>query len=131
VDLIRNLFEGLLVADETGTLAPAGADSYQVSSDGLVYTFTLNPRARWSDGKPVTARDYEFAWKRNVDPRTQSLYAPALFPIKNAERINRQGAAPSTLGVQALDDRTVQVTLERPTAYFPWLVATWTYYPLR
>ncbi len=131
IDLIRNLFEGLLVADDTGALVPAEAESYEVSADGLTYTFVISSKARWSDGTPVRAADYEFAWKRNVDPRTQSLYAPALFPIKNAERINRQGASPSMLGVRAVDDHTLKVTLERPIAYFPWLVATWTYYPLR
>lgn len=131
VELIRNLFDGLLVADAQGKLTPAGAESFEVSADRLTYTFTLNRRARWSDGRPVTAGDYAFAWRRNVDPRKQSPYAPALFPLKNAEQINRHGGSPSDLGVRVIDDYTLEATLERPTAYFPWLVATWTYFPLR
>src|SRR5262249_15000681 len=94
------------------------------------YTFQLRDGLRWSDGQPVTARDYEYAWKRAITPATASDYANSLYPVLNAVRIHKQGADPSTLGVRAPDDRTLVVQLEEPAGYFLALATTWTLYPL-
>jgi oligopeptide transport system substrate-binding protein len=130
IDVISQLFEGLVAFDDQGTIHPVQAQAWQVSDDGRQYTFQLREGLRWSDGQPVTARDYEYAWKRNIDPKTASDYANALYPIRNAERIHQQGGDPNTLGVRAVDDRTLAVQLEEPAAYFLRLAATWTLFPL-
>ena len=130
VDVITQLFEGLVAFDDQGNVSGVEAQGWQVSDDGRTYTFQLRDGLRWSDGQPVTARDYEYAWKRNVDPKTASDYANVLYPIRNAERIHKQGADPNTLGVRAVDDRTLAVQLEEPAAYFLRLASTWTLYPL-
>jgi oligopeptide transport system substrate-binding protein len=130
IDPIYQLFEGLVGYDEQGNVSGVQAQGWQVSEDGRTYTFQLREGMRWSDGRPVTAADYEYAWKRNVDPKTASDYANVLYPIQNAERINTGGADPATLGVRAVDDRTLVVQLEQPAAYFLRLASTWTLYPL-
>jgi oligopeptide transport system substrate-binding protein len=131
IEVITQLFEGLVAFDDKGTIRGLGAEKWDVSQDGLIYTFTLRQGPKWSDGKPVTAQDYVWAWQRNVDPKTASPYANTLFPVKNAEAINEGNMEPSTLGVQARDDRTLVVTLEKPAAYFLRLASTWTLMPLR
>ncbi|MBI4492380.1 MAG: peptide ABC transporter substrate-binding protein [Chloroflexi bacterium] len=131
IPVVQLLFEGLLAVDEQGKLGPRGAQRWEVSPDGLTYTFFLDPRARWSDGQAVRADDYVFAWQRNVDPATRSPYAPVLFALKNGAAINSGRLRPDQLGVRARDDQTLVVSLESPAPYFPSLVATWTYFPLR
>jgi oligopeptide transport system substrate-binding protein len=131
VEVINQLFEGLVGFDDTGRISGLGAESWSISGDGLTYTFTLRPSATWSDGKPVVAGDYVWAWRRNVDPATASPYANALFPVSNARAINDGTMPTSALGVQARDDHTLVVTLEKPAAYFLRLAATWTLMPLR
>src|SRR5581483_7438761 len=88
IDIIMQLFDPLVAYDPTGTPSGAGAESWTVSPDGLTYTFTLRQGPTWSDGVPVMAADYAYAWKRNVSPAVASPYANALFPIKNAQAIN-------------------------------------------
>jgi oligopeptide transport system substrate-binding protein len=107
------------------------AESWERSADGLTYTFHLREGAKWSDGKPVVAGDFEWAWKRNVDPRTASAYATSLAPLRNAERILAEELPPDDLGVNAQDDRTLVVTLERPAVHFLRLASTWPLMPLR
>ena len=131
IDVVTQLFEGLIAFDDGAEPIGLGAEQVTVSDDGLTYTFTLREEPRWSDGKPVTAQDYEWAWKRNVDPRTASDYATRFYPIKNAARIHRENLDPRELGVVAVGDRTLVVTLEQPAAYFLRLVASWTMVPLR
>ena len=131
VEVIAQIFEGLVTFDDKGTVSGLGAEKWEISPDGLTYTFTLRQGPKWSDGKPVTARDYAWAWKRNVDPKTASPYAKTLFPVKNAAAINDGTIEPEELGVQAKDDRTLVVTLEKPAAYFLRLASTWTLMPLR
>ena len=131
IDVVRQTFEGLVTFDEKGALIGLGAEKWDVSADGLTYTFTLRQGPKWSDGKSVTAQDYAWAWKRNVDPKTASPYANTLYPIKNAQPINDGQLDPEQLGVQARDDRTLVVTLEKPAAYFMRLASTWTLMPLR
>jgi oligopeptide transport system substrate-binding protein len=131
VDIIAQIFEGLVAYDDKGTISGLGAEKWDISPDGLTYTFTLRQGPQWSDGKPVTAKDYEWAWKRNVDPKTASDYATTLYPIKNAVKIHKEGLEPNELGVVARDDRTLVVTLEQPASYFLRLASTWTMMPLR
>jgi len=130
LDIIWQLFEGLVNFDDQGNVYGVHAERWSVSDDGRTYTFQLREGLRWSDGRPLTASDYEYAWKRNIAPATASDYANVLYPIANAQRIHKEGADPSTLGVRAVDDRTLVVQLEEPAAYFLRLAATWTYFPL-
>ncbi len=131
IDLIGQLFEGLLGWDEKGEPVPLGAESWDVSADGLAYTFKLRPGVAWSDGRPVVAHDYEWAWKRVVDPKTGSDYASMLYPVKNAARIHREGLDVGQLGVTSPDDQTLVVTLEQQAAFFTRLVSSWTLVPVR
>lgn len=127
--VLGHVMEGLLRYDAGGGLAPGVAERWEIGAAEAV--FHLRADARWSDGSPVTAHDFVFAWRTALDPATASEYAFILFPVRNAEAIN-QGRLPSTaLGVTAVDDRTLRVDLERPTAYFDKLVAFTTYYPVR
>lgn len=129
--LVVQLFEGLTELDRDGLPAPLGAEKWEAADEGRTYTFTLRGDRAWSDGTPVTAADYEWAWRRAIDPRTASDYAALLYPIKNAARIHTERLDPQLLGVTARDDRTLVVRLEEPLAHFPVLTALWTYAPLR
>jgi oligopeptide transport system substrate-binding protein len=124
------VFEGLVtVSWKDGTLEPAMAQSYQANADATVWTFKMRPGMKWSDGTPLTAKDFEYAWRRVVDPKTASIYTASLAGVKNALDIVK-GAMPTTaLGAKALDDATFEVTMNEPTPYFPLLAATWTCYP--
>jgi len=113
-----DLFEGLLVPDGGDGYIPGAAERWEVSPDGLVYTFHLRPNGKWSDGTPVTAHDFVFSWRRVVDPATQSRYAHFLWPVKNAEEITNGKMPPDQLGVRAVDDYTFEVVLRSPAPYF-------------
>ena len=128
--VITNTFEGLYRNKGNGELEPAMAESYTVSDDGLVYTFTLRD-AKWSDGEPVTANDFVFAWRRVVDPATASEYGYIMAPIKNATAITASEMAVEELGVKAIDDKTLEVTMEYPCGYFLDLTGFPTLMPLR
>jgi oligopeptide transport system substrate-binding protein len=117
-NILRNLFEGLMVLDPSGRVAPGVAESFSISEDGVTYTFRLRDDAKWSNGEPVTARDFVYSLRRIEDPRTRSQYAEVLYPIKNAQEVNTGKAALTELGVAAPDDRTVEITLKAPTPYF-------------
>jgi oligopeptide transport system substrate-binding protein len=129
--VIAQIFEGLVGFDDSGKIIARGAEKWEISPDGLVYTFSLRQGPRWTDGVPVTAQHYEWAWRRNIDPNTASDYATTLYPIRNAVRIHKEGLDPGQLGVRAVDDRTLEVTLEQPAAFFLRLASTWTMMPLR
>jgi ABC-type oligopeptide transport system substrate-binding subunit len=115
-DVLYDLFEGLLTYDPTGALIPGAAESWSVSGDGLTYVFNLRD-AQWSNGDPVRAGDFVFSFRRLLDPATGAEYANLYYPLKNAQAINQGKASPDTLGVRARDDRTLEITLERPTPY--------------
>ena len=117
-NILRDLYEGLVIYDSAATVIPGAAESWQVSADGTVYTFTLREEARWSNGDPVTAGDFVYSFRRIMDPATGARYASILYPVLNAEDVNAGDADATELGVQALDDRTLQITLEAPTPYF-------------
>lgn len=127
--VLGHVTEGLIKNGEGGKLAPGVAERWEITDTGA--TFWLRPDARWSDGKPVTAHDFVFAWRKAVDPKTASEYATIFFAIKNAEAIN-QGKAPlSSLGVTAVNDLTLRVELVRPVPYFDKLMVFKSYNPIR
>lgn len=126
------LFEGLCALDErTSQPVPGTAAKWDVSADGLTYTFHLRPSARWSNGDPVTAHDFVTSWRRALAPSLAAEYAYLLYPLKHAEALNTgQQSDFTTLGAVALDDHTLRVTLERPTPYLPALTAQPVWFPV-
>src|SRR5690606_7384851 len=96
----RDLFEGLIAELPSGELTPGVAERWDISNDGLRYTFYLRKNARWSNGDPVTAHDFVFSWRRLVDPMTASNYSLMLAPITNAEAIIRGDLPPEELAVR-------------------------------
>ena len=124
------IFEGLTGLDENNNPVPAVAERWEVSPDGLKYVFYLRPDAKWSNGDPVTAQDFEYAWKTALSPELASSYAYQLFYLKNGEAYNTNKADVSDVGVKALSDTVLEVTLEKPTPYFLSLTAFHTYYPV-
>ncbi len=130
--IISNLFEGLTTTDPKDlSPRPGMAASWTISRDGLMYTFKLRD-ARWTDGKPVTAHDFVYAWERVLNPKTGAKYAQQLYQyVKNADDYNKGRITDfSQVSVKALDDRTLQVTLKCPTAYFLDLTSFYTLYPV-
>ncbi|MFQ5898641.1 MAG: ABC transporter substrate-binding protein [Candidatus Methylomirabilia bacterium] len=126
------LYEGLLSYDpKTTRPVPGVAEKWEISKDGKTYTFHLRD-AKWSDGKAVTAYDFEYAWKRVLDPATASDYAHQLYYIKGAKEYNTgESGNPDTVAVTAKDDKTLVVELENPTPFFLDLMPFFTYYPVR
>ncbi|MBB3773702.1 oligopeptide transport system substrate-binding protein [Angulomicrobium tetraedrale] len=116
--ILRDLFEGLVMQDATANLIPGAAASWTVSPDGTVYTFKLRPDATWSNGEPLTAEDFVYSLRRLEDPATGAEYASMLYVIKNGEEVNTGKAKPETLGVRAVDPKTLEITLKSPTPYF-------------
>ena len=119
-DIVRDLFEGLFNQDAKGNLVPGVATSYDVSDDKLTYTFHLRDNAKWSDGKPVTAGDFVYAWRRLADPETASPYQwfIDIMSLKNGSEVQAGELPVEELGVKALDDQTLEVTLSQPIPYF-------------
>jgi len=132
VNIAYCLFEGLTKLDaKTCVPAPALASSWDVSSDGKVYTFHLRQSARWSDGDPVTADDFVYSFHRILSPAFAAGYSYMLWPIRNAEAFNAGRLSDfSQVGAKALDSHTLQVTLERPTPYLPALASHNTWLPV-
>lgn len=129
--ILVNAFEGLTSLDEKNQAVPGVAEKWEASEDGLKYTFHLRKDAKWSDGKPVKAQDFEYAWKRALKPETAAEYAYQMYYLKNGENYNKGKAKIDEVGVKATDDYTLEVTLENPTAYFLALLAFPTYAPVR
>ncbi len=127
--VMRNVFEGLYNLGEGNKPVPGVAKSHEVSGDKTKYTFHLRD-SKWSNGTPVTAKDFVFAWQRAVDPATASEYAFLFFDIKNATKINNKELPADQLGVKAVDDHTFEVELERPVPYFISLTAFPTFLPI-
>ncbi|WP_052365091.1 peptide ABC transporter substrate-binding protein [Halotalea alkalilenta] len=115
--ITRELFEPLLGYDAQGELIPGLAARWEVSDDGKTYRFHLR-EAQWSDGREITAADAVFALRRLLAPQTAAYNANLYYPIEGAEAVNRGEATPDTLGVEALDERTLEIRLTQPTAYF-------------
>lgn len=128
--ILENVFEGLMTFDENGELVEGMAESYELSEDELTYTFTLRDGITWSNGDPVTAEDFEFTWKRALDPELGANYANILYYIEGGEAYNTGEGSRDDVAVKAVDEKTLEVTLERPTAYFLELTAFYTYFPV-
>ena len=129
-NLIANTMEGLYRLDKDGNAVPALAEGEpELTEDETVYTFKLRD-SEWSNGEPVTANDFVYAWQRAVDPATGSQYAYIMNTIKNAEAINTGDLPKEDLGVKAVDDKTLEVTLERPDPSFLSLTSFGTFTPI-
>lgn len=137
--VIAHVFEGLTVLGPNMEVEPGVAERWDVSEDGLTYDFYLRDDAYWSDGVPVTAHDFIYAWTRVLEPETASLYSFIMMAIEGAEAYNtwdpdktdEPKPSPDTLGFQAIDDHHIRIQLIRPVPYFLQLTAFMTYMPLR
>lgn len=131
-DVVRDLFEGLMNQDAAGNLIPGVATGYTVSDDKTVYTFTLRDNAKWSNGDPVIAGDFVYAWRRAASPELASPYSwyIELMSIENASAVIAGDMDPSELGVTAIDDTTLEVRLSQPLPYFAQMVTHGTTFPV-
>jgi len=121
---VAALWAGLMKCTVNFEPVPYVASKVASNADGSVWTFTIRKDSKWSDGSPCTARDFEYSWKRQLDPATAAPYSSFLYDIKNAEAFNKkQVTDPGQVGVRAKDDWTLEVTLEGPRGYFPVLAA--------
>ncbi len=132
--ILNNTFEGLVTySSEDGSLIPGEAESWTISDDGVVYTFTLRDGLKWSDGSDHTAQDYVYAMKRILDPNTGARYVDFLLTyIAGApEYYEDNSLGFDTVGVKALDDKTLELTLSGPAPYFLDILTRWTFSPLQ
>lgn len=136
--VIVNLFEGLYKLDENNKAIPGVAEDVKISDDGKTYTFKLKDGLKWSNGDPITAKDFEYAWKRVIDPTVAAEYAYQMSYIKNADEVNQNKdidgdgkiASMDDVGVKAVDDTTLEVNLTEPCSYFLELTAFPCYFPV-
>ena len=128
--VLDHTFEGLMKRSQEGLIVEGIAEKYTLADDDVTYTFTLRDDAKWSNGEKVTAQDFEFAWKRVLDPNLKAEYAYQMFYLKNGAKYNSGEAKSEDVGVKAIDEKTLQVVLETPTAYFLEMAAFYTYYPV-
>ena len=129
--VLQNLFRGLYKIDQNGKVVPALAASVKIDKTGLVYTFTLKNNLKWNDGKPLTAEDFEYSWKRVLDPKVASATSFSLWCIKNGRAYNEGKAKADDVGVQAVNKNTLKVTLQNSTPWFLSMLCTTAYYPVR
>lgn len=131
IQVIRDLFEGLVNQDAQGNIIPGVATRWQ-TNDQKIWTFTLRNDAKWSDGTPVTAEDFVYSWQRLVDPKTTSPFAwfAALAGIANAQEIIDGKTSPDKLGVTAVNAHTLRVQLDKPLPWFVNLTANFSLYPV-
>ena len=136
--ILNHVFEGLMKKDTKGNNVPGMAKDYKISTDGLTYTFTLRDDIKWSNGDPVIAKDFEYAWKYALDPATASPYSYVFYYIKGGEAYNtsaekdaaKLAALRDSVGVKAVDDKTLKVDLAAPTAFFLDLCSFASYVPI-
>ncbi len=127
--VITDLMMGLTTAGADGNAIPGAAESWETSDDGLIWTFHLRDH-NWSDGMPVTADDFVYAWQRLVNPDTAAPYAAYVYIFENARAIAAGEMPPETLGARAIDERTLELRLETPAPYLPEMLEHATTYPL-
>lgn len=128
--VIGDMFEGLFVTAADGTPQLGTATQYTVSDDQLTWTFQLREDAIWSDGAPLTADDFVFAFHRLQAPETAAQYASLLWVVKNAAAVNRGDLPADEMGIRAIDEHTVEITLEYPAPYLPGLLSHYASYPV-
>jgi oligopeptide transport system substrate-binding protein len=124
-----DLLTGLTTEDAEAKPTPGVAERWETSADGKTWTFHLADH-QWSDGMPVTAEDFVYAWRRILDPKTAAQYASILYIFKNAEAINAGKMKPEQLGAKAIDARTLQLELEHPVPYLTELMTHQTTFPI-
>ena len=124
------ILEGLLRKDKNGKSVAGLAKSWEKSKDGLKWTFHLRDGIKWSNGDPVTAKDFKAGWLRALNPATAASNANMLFVIKNGEKYNSKKDSENEVGLKVVDDKTLQVTLEAPAPYFDDLVTFKSFMPL-
>jgi len=131
-EIIADCIDGLTQMDADGAAKPAIAESWDISEDQLTYTFHIRKDATWSNGTPVTAKDFEFAWKlaMTANEEYNYMFDSSVGCVKNADAILYEGADPATLGITAVDDYTLKVELEAPVSFFPSLMYFPTFYPI-
>jgi oligopeptide transport system substrate-binding protein len=127
--ILREVFEGMYTDGPDGSPVFGVAESAQTSPDGHVWTFHMRPEL-WSDGQPVTANDFVYAYRRMLDPKTGSSYAYLLNVLKNAQAVNAGKMPLEAVGARALDDHTLQLTLEHPASYLPQLLKHQAFFPI-
>ena len=130
---LGHMFEGLMTTDKAGNVVPGAAEKLAISADGKTYTFSIRKGAKWHDGKPVTAQDFEFAFKRLVDPAFASEYSfiAETAQILNATEIITKKATLDTLGAKALNDSTFEIKLKNPVAFLPSIMSFQAFFPVR
>ena len=129
MQMLENTGEGFLQIGKNNKIEKELAQKIETSKDGKTYTFTLRKDGKWSNGDPVTAKDFVYGWRRTVDPKTASTYAYLYSGIANADAVMNKKKAPSALGIKALGKYKVQVKLDYPIAYFKLLLAMPVFYP--
>ena len=131
-DILTNLMEGLTQYDSNMDPIPAVAKRWDTSKNGKVITYYLRDDVFWTDGKPVTAHDFEYSWKRLLDPATAAQYAYFLFDVENAQEFNSGKISdPSKVGVSAISDLVLEVRLKKPVVYFPSITTFMVTFPQR
>ena len=129
---ILHNFEGLTKIDSNNNVQPGIAEKWEISEDGFTYIFHLRTNAKWSDGMPVTSKDFQYSWRRAIDPGTRASYSYMMEIIKNARKINLGLMNITNLAVDVIDDYTLKVVLETPSPYFlDFLASTGIFMPLR
>ncbi|OJG97838.1 pheromone-binding protein [Enterococcus termitis] len=127
---LNNVYEGLYRLDDKSKPQPAGASEMaKKSDDGLTYTFKLREDAKWSNGDPVVAADYVYGWQRTADPKTAAEYAYMLELVKNGADVSAGKKELDELGIKAISDYELEVTLEQTTPYFDYLLAFPSFFP--
>ena len=131
-NILVNVIEGLYRLDENARPVPAQAKGVQISDDGLTYTFTLRDGIEWSNGDPVTSRDFRYAWLKALDPETAGQYAYIIAQfVRGAAEYNEGKGAAEDVAIEAPDDRTLEVRLVSPSPFWLGLTSFYTYYPQR
>ncbi len=125
------IFEGLIKEASNGAIVPGVAESWEVSEDGRTWTFHLRSNARWSDGQPVTAYDFEFSWRHAITPGLDSCATGNYSTIENAIAYLREEVSFDEVGFKALDERTFQVTTTEQVPYFPQIILHQSFLPVR
>lgn len=130
--IVNDMFEGLIIEDGEGTLIPGQATHWNISNEGKTITFTLRDNLTWSNGTPLLASDFVYAWQRGVNPKTGNNTGHYFVTanILNADAIQSGQVSPSTLGIKALNDNVIEVTLSKETPYFLSLMGLKNFYPL-
>ncbi|AYW45606.1 peptide ABC transporter substrate-binding protein [Tetragenococcus koreensis] len=127
---LNNVYEGIYRLDENDDPQPAGAaEMAEVSEDGLTYNIKLREDANWSNGDPVTADDYVYGWQRTADPATGAEYAYLYGYVENGDEVIEGDKEPSELGIEAIDDHELEITLDTPTPFFDYLLAFPSFFP--